>query len=34
MHRCPAGFVVDEGLLDNDVVVLGHDGDGRVVSIN
>jgi uncharacterized protein YuzE len=26
------GFIVDEELLDNDVV-LGYDGDGRVVSI-
>jgi hypothetical protein len=32
MHRYPVGLVVDEGLLDD--VVLGYDGDGRIVSIN
>jgi hypothetical protein len=31
MHMYPVGLVMDEELL---VVVLGYDGDGRIVSIN
>jgi hypothetical protein len=30
MHMYPVGLVMDEELL----VVLGYDGDGRIVSIN
>jgi hypothetical protein len=33
MHMYPVGLVMDEELLV-DVVVLGYDGDGRIVSIN